>query len=76
MPLIMFTVFRAQRATLHIEPDPRECMARGQLRDFADTLQIFEEPQYVNDFNLFGRTWRVIARPNINTATRSRICSS
>ena len=30
------------------------------LRDLFDTLQIYLGSLYVNDFNLFGRTWQVI----------------
>jgi multidrug efflux pump len=59
----LFSVFRANVPQLHIDPDPRECMARGvSLKDFADTLQIYEGSLYVNDFNLFGRTWQVIVQ--------------
>src|SRR5262249_15014136 len=29
------------------------------LQDFADTLSVYEGSLYVNDFNLFGRTWQV-----------------
>ncbi len=57
----VFSSFRAKIPQLHIEPNARECMTRGvSLRDFADTLQIYEGSLYVNDFNLFGRTWQVI----------------
>ncbi len=35
-------------------------MAKGvTLQSFADTLGIYEGSLYVNDFNLFGRTWQV-----------------
>ena len=44
-------------------PNARECMTKGvNLQDFADTLQIYEGSLYVNDFNLFGRTWQVIVQ--------------
>ncbi len=56
----LFTMFRANVPQIHIEPDMRACMAKGvSLQDFADTLAIFEGSLYVNDFNLFGRTWQV-----------------
>ena len=32
------------------------------LHDFADTLQVYLGSLYVNDFNLFGRTWQVIVQ--------------
>jgi multidrug efflux pump subunit AcrB len=54
------SVFRANVPQLHIDPDPRQCMQRGvTLQDFADTLSVYEGSLYVNDFNLFGRTWQV-----------------
>jgi multidrug efflux pump subunit AcrB len=54
------SVFRANVPQIHVEPDPRECMAKGvSLQSFADTLSIFVGSLYVNDFNLFGRTWQV-----------------
>jgi multidrug efflux pump len=59
----LFSVFRANVPQIHIEPDKRACMARGvRLKDFADTLQVFEGSLYVNDFNLFDRTWQVIVQ--------------
>jgi multidrug efflux pump len=63
MPLMMFSVFRANVPQVHIDPNPRECMSKGvSLKDFADTLQILEGSLYVNDFNRFGRTWQVIVQ--------------
>jgi multidrug efflux pump len=63
MPLIMFTVFRANVPQLTIDPDPRECMTKGvSLEDFASTVQVLEGSLYVNDFNRFGRTWQVIVQ--------------
>ena len=57
------SVFRANVPQLHIEADPRECIAKGvRLTDFADTLAIYQGSLYVNDFNLFGRTWQVIVQ--------------
>ncbi|HWG47798.1 MAG TPA: multidrug efflux RND transporter permease subunit [Gemmataceae bacterium] len=63
-PLVgVFSVFRANVPQLHIEADPRECLTKGvQLTDFADTLAIYQGSTYVNDFNLFGRTWQVIVQ--------------
>jgi multidrug efflux pump len=61
--LAMFTVFRANVPQYHINPDPGACSIRGvTLQDFADTLSIYEGSLYVNDFNLFGRTWQVIVQ--------------
>ncbi|MBI3839574.1 MAG: multidrug efflux RND transporter permease subunit [Planctomycetia bacterium] len=59
----LFTVFRANVPMLKVEPDARECMGKGvNLRDFSDTLQVYQGSLYVNDFNWFGRTWQVIVQ--------------
>jgi len=59
----LFSVFRANVPQLHIAPDPGACMMRGvSLKEFADTLGIYEGSQYINDFNLFGRTWQVVVQ--------------
>ncbi len=51
----LFSVFRANVPMLKVDPDARECMEKGvNLRDFADTLQVYQGSLYVNDFNLFG----------------------
>jgi multidrug efflux pump len=61
--MALFTVFRANVPQLHVDPNIRECMAKGvTMQDFADTLAIYEGSLYVNDFNLFGRTWQVIVQ--------------
>ncbi|MGE3406236.1 MAG: multidrug efflux RND transporter permease subunit [Pirellulales bacterium] len=57
------TAFRANVPQYHISPDPGQCMIRGvSLQDFADTLRFYEGSMYVNDFNLYGRTWQVIVQ--------------
>ncbi|MBY0525510.1 MAG: multidrug efflux RND transporter permease subunit [Gemmataceae bacterium] len=59
----LFTVFRANVPQYHIEMDPGACLMRTVTpKDFADTLAIYEGSLYVNDFNLFGRTWQVIVQ--------------
>ena len=59
----LFAPFRANVPMLKVDPDLRECMEKGvNLRDFADALQIYQGSLYVNDFNLFGRTWQVIVQ--------------
>jgi multidrug efflux pump subunit AcrB len=57
------SVFRANVPQWHVDPNPGACMVRGvSLKDFANTLEVYEGSQYVNDFNLFGRTWQVIVQ--------------
>ncbi len=59
----MFSVYRANVPRLQIAANSAACMVRGvSLQDFADTLGIYEGSLYVNDFNLFGRTWQVIVQ--------------
>jgi multidrug efflux pump len=59
----LFSPFRANVPMLKVEPDARECMEKGvNLGDFADTLQIYQGSLYINDFNLFGRTWQVVVQ--------------
>ncbi|MGH7224859.1 MAG: efflux RND transporter permease subunit, partial [Gemmataceae bacterium] len=59
----VFSMFRANVPQLHIEADNRECILKGvSLKDFADTLAIYQGSLYVNDFNRFGRTWQVIVQ--------------
>ena len=41
----------------------RPCMLKGvKLQDVFQTLQVYLGSLYVNDFNLFGRTWQVIVQ--------------
>jgi multidrug efflux pump len=66
----LFSVFRANVPQLKLIGDTREFSKKGvSTKDFADTLSIFEGSLYVNDFNLFGRTWEVIiqAEPEFRT---------
>ena len=42
-----------------------QCTTKGvPLGDLFNTLQIYLGSLYVNDFNLFGRTWEVIVQAN------------
>ena len=55
--------FRANVPQYRIKPDSGACMMRGvSLQNFSDTLSMYEGSMYVNDFNLFGRTWQVIVQ--------------
>ena len=59
----LFSVFRANVPRLQVEADSAACMMHGvSLQDFANTLGIYEGSLYINDFNLFGRTWQVIVQ--------------
>ena len=59
----LFSVFRANVPMLKVDPDPPEVSKkRVNLRDFAETLTVFQGSLHVNDFNLLGRTWKVIVQ--------------
>jgi multidrug efflux pump len=79
----LFSVFRANVPMLKVEPNVQECWKKGvRLRDFAETLQVFQGSLYVNDFNLFGRTWQVVvqaeheARDQIEDLSRFKVRNS
>jgi multidrug efflux pump len=59
----LFTAFRANVPQLHVQPNTRECETRAvSVADVNDTLVVYQGSLYVNDFNLFGRTWQVIVQ--------------
>ncbi len=43
------------------------------LKDFSDTLHIYQGSLYVNDFNKFGRTWQVIVQADARVPRRARV---
>jgi multidrug efflux pump subunit AcrB len=60
-------VFRANVPQVYLDVNRSACMLKGvQLQDVFDTLQVYLGSLYVNDFNLFGRTWQVIAQAEAN----------
>ena len=57
------SVFRANVPQVFLDVDRTACMLKGvDLQDAFTTLQVYLGSLYVNDFNLFGRTWQVIAQ--------------
>jgi multidrug efflux pump len=59
----LFSVFRANVPQFEVKCDEAECKSKDvSIRDYADTLSIYQGSLYVNDFNLFGRTWQVIVQ--------------
>ncbi len=63
----LFTVFRANAPQLYVDVNRKQCAALGvQIADLFNTLQIYLGSLYVNDFNLFGRTWQVIVQADAN----------
>ncbi len=57
------SVFRANVPQLYIDVDPNEVRQKHvSLKEVTDTLEVYQGSLYVNDFNLFGRTWQVIVQ--------------
>ena len=57
------SVFRANAPQIYVDVNRKQCMTMGvPLGDLFNTLQIYLGSLYVNDFNLFGRTWQVIVQ--------------
>jgi multidrug efflux pump len=55
-----FTAFTANSPQLFVDLDRTECLKQGvELAEVFSALQVFLGSRYVNDFNLFGRTWQV-----------------
>jgi multidrug efflux pump len=56
----VFNTFRANTPQLYVDIDRTKAKAMGvPLTEVFDTLQVLLGGYYVNDFNLFGRTWQV-----------------
>ena len=58
-----FSTYQANVPQLDAEVDRVKAKAQGvPLTELFDTLQTYLGSAYVNDFNMFGRTWQVIAQ--------------
>jgi multidrug efflux pump len=56
----VFTGFRADTPWLFLDIDRDAAQARGvEIAEIINSLQVYFGSLYVNDFNLFGRTWQV-----------------
>jgi multidrug efflux pump len=56
----LFCIFRANMPMLYMDIERDKCQAMGvNPLDVFTTLQIYLGSLYVNDFNLFSRTWQV-----------------
>jgi len=59
----VITTFRANTPQLYVDVDRIKAKSMGvNLGDIFDTLQVYLGSLYVNDFNLFGRTYHVTAQ--------------
>jgi multidrug efflux pump len=60
------SVFRANVPSLYVDINRAQAMAmRVPYKDATDTMQIYLGSLYVNDFNLFDRTWQVIIQADM-----------
>ncbi len=59
----VFTLFRSSSPQIYADIDRTKAEMLGvESADVLDTLQVYMGSVYVNDFNLFGRTFRVTAQ--------------
>ena len=60
------TVFRSNVPSLYVDINRAQAMAmQVPYKDATDTMQIYLGSLYVNDFNLYGRTWQVIVQADM-----------
>ncbi len=75
--MIQPNVFRANAPQLYVDLNRAQCMTQGvPLSDAFDTLQVYLGSLYVNDFNLFGRTWQVDRPGGAGFRNQSRAASA
>jgi multidrug efflux pump len=56
----LFSIFRAHVPQLFVDINREQCQTMGvNPNDVFNTLQVYLGSFYVNDLNLFGRTWQV-----------------
>ncbi len=59
----LVSTFRANVPQFFVDVNRAECMTKEvALKDLFDTLRIYLGSLYVNDINLFGRTWQVVVQ--------------
>ena len=69
----MTSVFRANVPSIFVDVNRTECMTKEvPLKDLFDTMRIYLGSLYVNDFNLFGRTWQVIVQADATVPQQPR----
>jgi multidrug efflux pump len=59
----VFTIYRANSPQLFVDVNRDQCLKLGvSLSEVFSTLQVYLGSLYINDFNLFGRTWQVVTQ--------------
>ena len=76
----VFSLFETSTPQLYLDIDRHKAQLLGvNIADVFATLQIYIGSSYVNDFNLFGRSYRVIAqaeaRIRLGSARRADTCA-
>jgi multidrug efflux pump len=62
----MSSVFRANVPQVFVDLNRNAAMTKEvEIHEVFETLQVFLGSLYVNDFNLFGRTWQVIVQSDM-----------
>jgi multidrug efflux pump len=68
----VFTGFRADTPWLYLHIDRDAAQAMGlTVGDIINALQVYFGSLYVNDFNLFGRTWQVNVQADMQFRRRA-----
>lgn len=58
-----FTFFNARNPVYRLTVDREQCRKLGvNIKDVFQTLQVYLGSSYINDFTLYGRTFRVVAQ--------------
>jgi hydrophobe/amphiphile efflux-1 (HAE1) family protein len=68
----LFSMFRSQTPQLYVNIDRAKCKTMGvELNDVFGAMQYSLSNYYVNDFNLYDRTWQVIVQADENYRLRA-----
>ena len=63
----VFTMYTADSLRVQLDVDRKKALALGvQISDIFSTMQTMLGGTYVNDFNLYGRTWRVNVQGDVS----------
>src|SRR5204863_1561875 len=69
----VFSLFETQTPQLYLDIDRNKAQLLGiNTPDVFSALQIFLGSAYVNDFNLFGRTFRVTAQAQASSRLETK----
>ncbi len=73
----VFSLFEISTPQLYLDIDRNKAQLLGiNMPDVFNALQVYIGSAYVNDFNLFGRTFRVQAQADAQYRLQPRTCST